>query len=158
MVKNVVTVVEKKLTNTSHPTVKLEKKYKNSVAQTSLEENMKSSATANESNPVSPSELHSDSDMRVKLGRNVSFSDESPAIFEVDSPGPQSEGASQDSVNRQRHVGPSSDETDEPVFVVSSFDTFLQQLYVNMGMYRLLFCKLFILKKCRSSCDLVDLM
>ena len=123
--------------DTSYLAVKLEKKYKNSVAQTSPEENKKlseSSLKADESNPESPSELRNDT--KVKLERHVSFSDESPDVFEVDSSVPQAEGASQDSVNRkQRQVGPSSDETDEPVFVVSSFDTFLQQLYVNMGMY-----------------------
>ena len=126
----------------SYLSVKLEKKYRNSVAQTSPQENIRSSTSsvkANESNSESPSDLLDDSGTRVKLERHVSFSDDSPAVFEVDSPISQLEGASQDSVNRrQRQVGPSSDETDEPVFVVSSFDTFLQQLYVNMGMYRLI--------------------
>ena len=132
--------------DTSYLAVKLEKKYKNSVAQTSPEENKKlseSSLKADESNPESPSELCNDSGKRVKLERHVSFSDDSPAVFEVDSSVPQAEGTSQDSVNRkQRQVGPSSDETDEPVFVVSSFDTFLQQLYVNMGMYPVHFIKI----------------
>ena len=102
--------------STEHPT-------HHSVAQT-ISENNTATSKPNGSNQDLPSQ-NGDQE-KVLLERHVSFSDEPPNVLNAGATGRDEGGRQTTSVN---------DETDEPVFVVSSFDTFLQQLYVNMGMF-----------------------
>ena len=75
--------------------------------------------------------------LKAKIERHVSFSEKPSVVFELDSVGTQTDGSSDESANKKKEEEASNDDTDEPVFVISSFDTFLQQVYVNMGMFLL---------------------
>ena len=85
-----------------------------------------------ENSGIETQERAGNNNKKVNIERHVSFSEEPPVVYDMDTTSTQTEGDTGGLANFRPQK--EDEETDEPVFVVSSFDTFLQQLYINMGM------------------------